>query len=147
MTRTTRVLAKFTYALFGTLFLVAGASTLLVKTGLLPDAIRDTVVGFSHNDLETLHIIQEYGTLLVLVGLLTFWFLRHYEQSQAFQWAMTAFWAIIALLHWFDVRGPFESVVGPLVNTVPFLLFLVIGVLRTVTEGRNISPPSNTLTP
>ena len=135
MTTFTRIFALFVYGLMAAAFLAAGAATLLVNTRLLPDALRDIVLRFSHGDLETLHIIQEYGTLLVLVGLVTLWFIWHYEQSRAFHWMATAFWAIIALVHWFDVRGPFESVVGPLVNTVPFVLFLTIGVLRIATEG------------
>ena len=134
MTRTTRALAKFTYTVFGTLFLAAGATTLLVNTGLLPDALRDVVIRFAQDNRGMLHIIQEFGSLMVLAGLLTFWFLFHYDQSQAFHWAMTAYWAIMAIIHWFNVAGPWESVVGPLVNTVPFALFLTIGLLRAATE-------------
>src|SRR5262245_31549048 len=92
MTRTTRALAKLTYALFGTLFLAAGAATLLVNTGLLPDALRNCVVHFAQDNPGMLHIIQEFGSLMVLAGLLTFWFIAHYEQSQGFHWAMTAYW-------------------------------------------------------
>jgi hypothetical protein len=108
---------------------------LLFKTGLLPDALKDTVFRLSEENLNTLHIVQELGSLLVLAGLLTFWFLRHYEQSLFFHWAMTAFWALIALVHWFDVRGPAPLDVGLLVNTAPFVLFLSIGVLRAAAEG------------
>ncbi len=67
--------------------------------------------------------------------LITFWFLRHYEQSRPFHWAMTAFWGLIALVHWVDVRGPFTSVLDPLVNSIPFFLFVVLGLLRMATEG------------
>ncbi|HJZ60451.1 MAG TPA: hypothetical protein VKE74_36245, partial [Gemmataceae bacterium] len=119
MTRTTRALAKFTYAVFGTLFLAAGATTLLVNTGLLPDALRDVVVRFAQNNPGMLHVVQELGSLLVLAGLVTFWFLFHYDQSRGFHWAMTAYWAIMAVIHWFNVAGPWESVVGPLINTIP----------------------------
>jgi hypothetical protein len=79
--------------------------------------------------------MQELGSVLVFVGLITFWFLRHYEQSQPFHWSMTAFWGLFALAHWFDVRSPFPSVGGPLMTTLPFLLFVLIGLLRLATEG------------
>jgi hypothetical protein len=134
MTKTTRVLAQVTYAVFGTLFLVAGATTLLVNTGLLPDALRNVVIRFSQDNLVMLHVVQEFGTLLVFAGLLTFWFIRHYDQSQFFHWALTAYWALMALIHWFHVASPSVSVVGGLINTVPFLLFLTIGLLRMATE-------------
>src|SRR5262245_56291566 len=99
--KTTRVLAKTCYGVFGTLFLAAGASVLLVNTGLLPDALRDAVGEESRGDLHMLHVMQEFGSLLVFAGLITFWFLRHYAQSQPFHWAMTAFWGLLALVHWF----------------------------------------------
>jgi hypothetical protein len=135
MTTTTRVLAKSCYALFGTGLLVAGASALLVGSGLLPDAHRDAVVAESRGNRHTLHVGQEFGSALVFAGLITFWFLRHYEQSRPFHWAMTIFWGLFALVHWFDVRGPAPSAAGPLVTTIPFLLFVSVGLLRTAVEG------------
>ena len=136
MTKTTRVLAKVTYTLFAALFLAAGATTLLVNTGLLPDALRDIVIRFSQNNNGMLHIIQELGSLLVLVALLTFWFIRHYDESRYFHWAMTVYWAIMAVIHWFHVASPTVSVVGGLINTIPVALFLTIGALRAATEDR-----------
>lgn len=136
---TARVLATLLYAVNGAAFLAAGAATLLVDTGLLPGGVRDAVVGFSRGDLGTLHIIQEAGSLLVLVGLLTLWFVFHYDQSRYFHWAMTAYWGIMALIHWFHVAGTPASVVGPLVNTVPFVLFALVGLVRGA-EAANTPP-------
>jgi hypothetical protein len=136
MTKFTRILAMFVYGLMAAAFLAAGATTLLVNTGLLPEALRDIVVQFSQNNLGMLHVVQELGTLLVLVGLVTVWFIVHYEQSRFFHWALTTYWAIMAIIHWFNVSGPWESVVGPLINTVPFVVFLTIGLLREATERR-----------
>ena len=138
MTTFTRLLAKFVYAINAAAFLAAGASTLLVNMGLLPDALRDTVVQFSKGDLGVLHIVQELGSLLVLVGLVNLWFIVHYDRSRFFHWALTTYWAIMAVIHWFNVAGPNPSIVGPLVNTVPFVVFLTIGVFREVTEGSPI---------
>jgi hypothetical protein len=135
MKTATRVLAQSVYGLFGAGFLAIGASALLVNTGLLPDACRSAILDESRGNLDILHILQEFGSLLVFAGLITFWFLWHYEQSQAFHWSLTAFWGLVGLVHWFDVRGPNPSVGGPLVTTVPFMLFMVIGLLRTATEG------------
>jgi hypothetical protein len=131
-----RLLAKSLYGLLSATFLLAGAGVLLLGTGLLPGAVRDALTGVAHGDGETLHLMQEYGCLLVFIGLITLWFIRHYDASRAFHWVMTAFWGLIALVHWFDIRGPWESVIGPLVNTVPFALFLAVGLLRETTRGR-----------
>jgi hypothetical protein len=135
MTRTTRLVAKGIYALVGAAFLLAGAATLLVNTGLLPGGVRDIVVRFSQDNLEMLHIVQEFGSGLVLLGLLTFWFIRHYDDSWYFHWAMTAYWLLMAIIHWFHVASPEVSVAGGLINTIPFALFLAIGLLRMASEG------------
>ncbi len=135
MSRTTRMVAQGTYGLVGTAFLLAGASTLLVQTPLLPGGIRDIVLRFSQDNLVVLHIIQEFGSVLVLLGLLTFWFIRHYDESLYFHWAMTAYWGLMALIHWFHVASPEVSLVGGFINTIPFALFLSIGLLRLAHEG------------
>jgi uncharacterized protein YjeT (DUF2065 family) len=127
----TRALVKSFYALFGVLYLAAGLSVLLLGTGLLPTPIRKLILDIGQGNDNTLHVMQEFGCLLVFAGLITLWFVRHYEQSGTFHWAMTAFWALFALVHWVDVRGrPAESFLGPAINTVPFALFLAVGLLR-----------------
>lgn len=135
----TRVLTQSVYSLVGVLFLVAGGSILLLGTGLLPTAARDFIVRFAQDSDNTLHIMQEFSALLVFVGLITFGFIRNYEASQPFHWAMTAFWGLIALVHWFDVRGASSSVVGPAINSIPFAVFVLLGLLRSGREGRTAS--------
>ena len=69
MTKLTRILARGTYAIMGAAYLAAGLCTLLVNTGLLPDAVRDAiVVTFGQNNSGFLHILQELGSLLVRPG-------------------------------------------------------------------------------
>src|SRR5262245_9749858 len=120
-----RMLAQALYVLFGTLYLAALTAVLLFRTGSLPDAILDLAQG----DLNAVHISQKFAALLVFAGLITLWFPRHYEQSLFFHWAMTVFWALFGIIHWFDVRGPVRFDAGVLINAMPFLLFLSVGVL------------------
>lgn len=126
-----KAIAKLLYSFFGALFLIAGASVLLLGTGLLPEAVKNLIINVAHGDLNTLHITQEFGSLLVFAGLITFWFIRHYEQSKPFHWAMTTFWCLLALVHWFDARGVFHSALGPMIDTIPFILFVLVGLLRS----------------
>jgi hypothetical protein len=49
---------------------------------------------------------------------------------------MTAFWALLSLVHWFYVGGPVKSVSSPLINTIPFVSFAVVGLLRHSSEKR-----------
>ncbi|MEK6325249.1 MAG: hypothetical protein AABN33_26715 [Acidobacteriota bacterium] len=128
--------ARLLYGFFAIVFLIVGATVLLLHTGILPDGVEDIVLGFGNGDLNAVHLIQELGSVLVFVGLITFWFIRHYEQSKTFHWAMTTFWSLFALVHWFDVGRPRESVWGPLINTLPFLLFLFVGLLRARSDGK-----------
>jgi hypothetical protein len=125
-----RVLARSLYVLSGVLYLVAGGSVLLLGTGLLPPGLRDFIVDEARGDSHTLHVLQEFSSLLVFAGLISLWFAWHYDRSLAFHWAMTTFWGLLALIHWFDIRGPITSVTGPAINTVPFLMFLAVGLLR-----------------
>ena len=132
----TKTLAQFLYSFFGAVFMLVGVSVLLLRTALLPDAVRSIVVSIGHDDSNTLHIMQELGSLLVFAGLIMFWFVRYYEQSKFFHWAMTAFWGLFALVHWFDVGGQLRSVRGPMINTIPVILFLLVGLLRDGSERR-----------
>jgi hypothetical protein len=137
-----KALSQTLYGLSGVLYLVAGVSVLLLGTGLLPDSVRDLIVSLAHNDANTLHIMQEFASLLVFVGLITLWFIRHYDQSLPFHWAMTVFWGLIALVHWFDIRGSFRYDVGALINTIPLMLFVLIGLLRQTSSRRRPSSPT-----
>ena len=46
---------------------------------------------------------------------------------------MTLFLGLIAVVHWFDARGPSDSITGAIVIGVPFVWFAVVGVLRAFT--------------
>jgi hypothetical protein len=125
-----RALTRALYGLFGATYLVAGGSVLLLGTGLLPENVRQLIVNVGRDDPNTLHIMQEFASLLVFAGLMTLWFIRHYDQSRPFHWAMTAFWGLLALVHWVDIRGSFQVGIGPVINSIPFLLFAALGLLR-----------------
>lgn len=132
-----KAFAKFIYGLFGTLFLVAGLGIVSLGTNLLPNAVQNIVINVAHGDPTALHLLQEFASLLVFAGLMSFWSVRHYEQSKPFHWAMTTFWGLLALVHWFDARGTFHAAVGPLINTIPFALFGLIGLLRIFAESKS----------
>jgi hypothetical protein len=73
-----RLLATSLYGLFGAVYLLAGLSVLSLGTGLLPNPVRDVILDLARENDNTLHIMQEFGSLLVFTGLITFWFIRHY---------------------------------------------------------------------
>jgi hypothetical protein len=122
--------AKILYGLFATVFIIVGLAIVSFKSGLLPASMEESVLHAADHNLNALHSLQEFGSLLVFAGLISFWFIRNYQYSAGFHWSMTAFWALMALVHWADVRGLRPSLVGPIVNTIPFVLFLAVGVMR-----------------
>lgn len=63
-----RPIAKFLYGLVAVVFLIGGATVLLLRTGLLPSAVRNTVMNVAHDDMNTAHIIQELGSMLVFAA-------------------------------------------------------------------------------
>jgi hypothetical protein len=136
-----RFLTLTVYVVFGALFLVAGSALVLLGTGLLPGTVRGYFEPVVEGDPNVEHILQEYGSLVLVLGVVTLWFARHYDVSRSFHWAMTAFWGLIALIHWFDVRGRGPGVAGPLINTLPFALFLAVGLLRLGSD-RPVAPPA-----
>lgn len=129
-------IAKVVYGFFATAFLLVGITAFAAGTGLLPEPLHGVAMEVGHGDANVLHIIQEFGAFLVFMGLITFWFMRRYAQSHTFHWSMTIAWGLIALVHWFDVRGSRNSGIGPIINSIPFILFAALGLLRWKSEGQ-----------
>jgi hypothetical protein len=134
-----RIFSQTLYVLFGVVYLAAGASVLLYGATILPPIIPRIVAEVTRHDPYTLHIAQEFGTHMIVLGLVSLWFALHFDQSQVFHWAMTLGWGLFALIHWQDVRGTWDSVKGPALTTIPFVLWAVTGVLRRGGGGKQPS--------
>ena len=80
--------------LTGAFYLSLGVAVLLVGTGILPVWIHDKIFELGQNNPSTMHLIQETGTLWVLVGILFIWFAGHYNVK--FHWAVTFYLALDA---------------------------------------------------
>jgi hypothetical protein len=123
-------LTRGLYVLTGVLALLIGIVALLPGTGLLPARLHDLVFEFGLNEPLGLHLVQEMATLYVLLGVLLLWFARHYEQSERFHWLMT-FWTLLLFwVHWFSAYGTFNNEPQVLVNAIPFVVFVALGLLR-----------------
>jgi hypothetical protein len=131
-----KAITRVLYGVFAAAYLLVGITVVAAGMGLLPEPLHGVVMRVVHGEVDTLHIIQEFGAFLVFIGLISFWFIRHYDQSRTFHLAMTLAWGLIALAHWFDVRGSRDSVIGPIINSIPFILFAALGLLRRKSEAR-----------
>lgn len=121
---------KIIYGFFGSFFLLLGTTIVLFKTHFLPDYLQDEVFLAAQKNASSLHLLQEFGCLMIFAGILFFWNIRRFEASKGFHWAMTVFWALMSIIHWADVRNSPGSMTGPIVNTIPFILFFATGLLR-----------------
>ena len=130
MRRIVGVITRGVYLLAAGFYLLVGIVVILVGTGLLPAWVHDRIFEIGQNNPFTMHLIQETGTIWVLVGMLLVWFAVHYEQSIKFHWAMTFYLLLDAWVHWFSAYGRFENEPRAVINAIPFAVFLVLGLLR-----------------
>ena len=130
MSNVVSVLTRAVYVLMGVLALLIGIVALLPGTGLLPARLHDLVFEFGVNDPVGIHVVQEMATLYVLLGVMLLWFARHYEQSMRFHWLMT-FWTLLLFwVHWFSAYGTFNNEPAVILDAIPFVVLLVLGLLR-----------------
>jgi predicted PurR-regulated permease PerM len=106
----------------------------------LPVWVHDRIFEIGQNNPFTMHLIQETGTLWVLVGMLFIWFARHYDHSTTFHWAVTFYLSLDAFVHWFSAYGRFENGPRAVINAIPFFLFLVLGLLRRMQPNPQMEP-------
>ena len=142
MQRVIEIITRSVYALSGALYLLLGVVVLLLGTGILPERVHDMVFEMGKSDPFTMHLIQETGTLWVLVGMLFVWFARHYAHSLRFHWAVVFYLALDAWVHWFNAYGAFEHEPRAVINAIPFFAYLLLGVLRNVYENAPAAAPA-----
>lgn len=130
MANVVSVLTRGVFVPTGVLALLLGIVALLPGTGLLPMRLQDLVFEFGVNDPVGVHMVQEMATLYVLLGVMLLWFARHYRGSLRFHWLMT-FWSLLLFwVHWFSAYGTFNNEPHVLVDAIPFVVFLTLGLLR-----------------
>jgi hypothetical protein len=140
MQRAVEVITRAIYALSGAILLTMGFVVIALGTGVLPDWVHDRIFEMGRSDPFTMHLIQETGTLWVLVGLLFVWFARHYEHSIKLHWAVVFFLALDAWVHWFNAFGEFEHEPRAILNAIPFVVYLVLGLLRKSESSPQLRP-------
>ena len=104
-----------TYAVFGTLALLAGIAALFRPTLVLPDVYSQL----------TVHLIREEAACFIFVGLMFFWCLFHFAERRPVHLALLAFTAIFAGIHWADYLRDLRHLSSPMVNTLPVIILAV----------------------
>ena len=128
-----RAISRGVYVVVAVMLLLGAVPVLLLGTGLLPERVARTVRQFGGGEGPGVHLMQEMATLMVLGALVCLWCIRNYERSLYLHWAMTVFWVLFALVHWFDYEGRFEAGAGQVVVSLPAAVFVALGVVRART--------------
>lgn len=126
LTNVTRVV----YGLFGVLYLVIGAGSIVLPLGWLPQSVQEDVLSQAAPSAHLDHLHQEFGTVVLVLGCIFLWYARRKELSSGFHWLVTVYFLSNAAIHWVGPDGVIGSWSRGIVNSTPFVLMLLLGLLR-----------------
>ena len=101
---TLRSLTKAVYALLGVLYLLVGVGSIALPAGWIsPRWLGDDVAALylaATPESFLNHLTQEFGTLVIAVGLVFLWQARREEHSPSLHWLLTLHLVLDSLIHW-----------------------------------------------
>lgn len=136
VTRVTRL----AYAILGALDIVIGAGSILLPTGWLPQRLTDRMLAGETLGPFGQHLLQEFGTVVLALGLVLLWCARREEFSRGLHWALTFALALDASIHWVGPHGIIGSLPRGIVNSIPFAVLLILGLLQERLAMRSPDP-------
>lgn len=134
-------MTRAVYALLGAVYVLVGAGAMVLPAGWIPpqwagDAAPLYAAAAPDSVLN--HLTQELGTLAIGVGLVFLWQARRVEPSRSLHWLLTAYLVLDSSIHWVGPQGFIGSPRRGLINSIPPLLLLILGLLwrrRAKVEG------------
>ena len=131
---TLRTLTRAVYALLGMLYFLVGVGSIALPAGWIsPRWMGNEVAGlYAAATPESFlnHLTQELGTLAIAVGLVFLWQARREEPSRSLHWLLTLYLVLDSSIHWVGPQGFIGSLRRGLINSIPPLLLLILGLLR-----------------
>ena len=127
-----RTFTKAVYALLGMLYVVVGVGSIALPAGWIsPGWAGDEASLYAAAPPESFlnHLTQEFGTLVIAVGLVFLWQARRQEHSRSLHWLFTLYLALDASIHWVGPQGLIGSFQRGFINSIPPLLLLMLGLL------------------
>ena len=128
-----RALTKGVYAVLGVLYVLAGVGAMVLPLGWIssgwagPDAVAPYAAAAPESYLN--HLTQEFGTLAIAVGFVFLWQARQVQHSRSLHWLLTLYLMLDASIHWVGPQGLIGSLQRGVINSIPPLVFLVLGLL------------------
>ena len=110
---------------------------MLLPLGWLPERLtNDLLIGETPSAFVD-HLLQEFGTVVLALGVVFLWYSSRKEQSRSFHWAMTFYFSLNALIHWIGPDGLIGSWSRGIINSIPFAVMLLLGLLQLRTSRAN----------
>jgi|SRR4029079_1979388 hypothetical protein len=131
---------RLVYGLFGILYVLIGVGSMLLPTGWLPQGFQGDALAREASSPFVEHLLQEFGTVVLALGLVFLWYARRKEQSLGFHWAATFYFSLDTLIHWVGPEGLIGSWSRGIINSVPFALMLLLGLLQLRASRRRVVP-------
>ena len=125
-----RLVTRAVYALLGVLYVVVGAGSIALPAGRIPTQWAGEAASLyaaEAPDSFLNHQTQEFGTVVIAVGLVFLWQARRAEHSRSLHWLLTLYLVLDSTIHWVGPQGLIGSWQRGLVNSIPPLVFLILG--------------------
>ena len=137
---TLNTVTRIVYAILGVLYLLIGTGSMLMPTGWLPQSVVENFTSREMQRPSVEHLLQEFGTVVLALGLVFLWYARRQEQSRSFHWAITFYFLLDALIHWVGPDGVIGSWQRGIVNSIPLTILLLLGLLQLRAPKRGTLP-------
>ena len=126
-----RVLTRAVYSLIGVFDVLVGVRSIALPAGWIsPRWLGDDVAAVylaATPDSYLNHLTQEFGTLAIAVGLVFLWQARRDEPSRSLHWLLTLYLVLDSAIHWMGPQGLIGSLERGVINSIPPLVLLILG--------------------
>jgi hypothetical protein len=76
-----------------------------------------------------IHILREEGAAGIFIGLMSIWCIFNYEKRNPVHYFLIVYALLMAAIHWFEYLTGNRRLMSPLLNTVPFAVFVLMALL------------------
>ena len=73
-----------------------------------------------------IHILREAGAAGIFIGLMSIWCIFNYEKRTAVHYFLVVYAFLMAAIHWFEYLTGHRQLMSPLLNSVPFVVFVLM---------------------
>jgi len=135
-------ITRIAYGLLGILYVLIGSGSMLLPTGWLPQSLANDILAGEIPSPFVEHLLQEFGTVMLALGLVFLWYAKRKEQSRSFHWAITFYFLLDTLIHWVGPEGLIGSWRRGIANSIPLVVMLLLGLLQLRASERLRQSPA-----